>query len=75
MTRLPPTEALLMIRLEQAQRRRRSEIQELVEGGRQGEGGTLPSDVVVRLLGRPAKGHPIRVHGHAHAALALDAEG
>ena len=61
MTQLPPNEAHRVVVQRQAERRRRSEIRQLVDEAGLAPAGTPPSDLVVRLLGRPAHAHPVRI--------------
>jgi hypothetical protein len=74
MTQLPPTEAHRVVVQRQAERRRRSEIQQLVDEASHEAAGTTASDLVSRLLGRPAHVHPVRVPVRAEPAFALEPE-
>jgi hypothetical protein len=73
-TQLPATEAHLVVRQRQAERRQRSEIQQLVTGASGEDQGTVPSDLVGRLLGRPAHAHPVPIPARPQLGLVLEPE-
>ena len=72
MTQLPPSEAHRVVVHRQDERRRRSEIRQLVDEAGLAPAGTTPSDLVVRLLGRPAHAHPVRFPAGQGAVFALE---
>jgi hypothetical protein len=67
--RMHPNEALLIIRQEQAERRRHSAESELRTRGNGDRPEPPPSDVVARAFGRPRLSHPLRTW------VTLDADG
>ena len=58
--RMHPHETLLIIRQEQAERRRQSAERELGVRDDRENPEPPPSDVVARVFGRPALSHPLR---------------
>ena len=61
LNRLPAIEAYGLMMRDQHDRRRGSELAQLVTESRRTPHEPVPSDLVVRLAGRPSLGHPVAV--------------
>ena len=74
MNRLPAIEAYGLTMRDQQERRRESELAQLVTEARSAPHEPAPSDLVVRLAGRPSLGHPVAVPFGLAERLGLEPE-
>ena len=74
MNRLPPIEAYALTMRDQHDRRRGSELAQLVSESRRMPHEPVPSDLVGGLAGRPSLGHPVAVPFGMAERLGLEPE-